>query len=789
MSAQTQSPAVAPDTVSIEIDGKPVIARKGSMIIESTDRERIAVPRFCYHEKLSIAANCRMCLVDVEKSPKPMPACATPVMEGMKVFTRSKRALDAQRNVMEFLLLNHPLDCPICDQGGECELQDVAMGYGRSVSRFTEQKRVVADEDLGALVETEMTRCIHCTRCVRYCTEIAGTPELGGMGRGEHLEIGTYIGRSLTSEMSGGVIDVCPVGALTNKVFRYRARAWELQAKPAVGFHDALGGNLFLHVRRGEALRAVPRDNEAINECWSTDRDRFAHEGFRHVDRLTVPLAKQDGQWRELSWGDALAATVTALRAAAADDTGVLVSPATSCEEGLLLARLARALGVANIDHRLRQIDFADDAARPLAPGFSGTLPEIELADAVLLIGCNPRHDAPLLGHRLRKATLRGAAVHSATLFDDALHFPLASQQLCTSPTLVHWMLELVGAALKTGVSAPPALAAAAAGVTESTAAQALFDALSQATMPRLILGLDAVRHPQASLLRAAAALLGVAVSAKVDELPDGANSAGLWRMGVLPHRAVGGVEVAAAGRHARSICESGLKTLLIYGAEVAQDFAASAALMKTIAGADQVIVMGHYLSDALKEVATLILPIALTPESEATLINAQGDVQRHGPAVRAPGDARPGWRVLRVLGELLELPGFEFDDYPALAHQVDAALAEQSIVPGTLKLAAVPGPASLSLTRRVPIYAADAVLRRCASLQATPLGATAHVCLHPDDAMRVGIGQNGKAKLGQLELPAILTARTQRGSIVVTAGDAETAGLPVSGTVIEAGQ
>src|SRR5215475_14800695 len=331
MSAQPTTPA-ASDLVNIEIDGKPMQVRKNSMIIQAADKAGIPIPRFCYHDKLAIAANCRMCMVETEMGgkpvPKPQPACATPVMEGMKIFTQSQRALSAQRNVMEFLLINHPLDCPICDQGGECELQDLSMGYGRSVSRFAERKRTVPDEDLGPLIATEMTRCIQCTRCVRFMTEVAGSPELGGMGRGENLEIGTYIGKSIDSELGGNIIDVCPVGALTNKVFRFKARAWELIARESIGYHDALGSNLWLHVRRGEVLRTVPRDNEAINECWLSDRDRYSHEGLYASDRATKPLIKRNGNWIETNWDDALAFVATELKGTVPDQIGALMHPA-----------------------------------------------------------------------------------------------------------------------------------------------------------------------------------------------------------------------------------------------------------------------------------------------------------------------------------------------------------------------------------------------------------------------------------------------------------------------------
>ncbi|MBN8261587.1 MAG: NADH-quinone oxidoreductase subunit NuoG, partial [Xanthomonadales bacterium] len=436
MSAQPVNPNLPPDHVTVFIDGQELATPKGAMIIHAADKAGIPIPRFCYHEKLPIAANCRMCLVDTEvggrAAPKPSPACATPVMDGMKVFTRNDKALKAQRNVMEFLLINHPLDCPICDQGGECELQDLSLGYGRSVSRFVERKRVVADEDLGPLVATEMTRCIQCTRCVRFTADIAGTYELGGMQRGENLQIGTYDGKPLTTELSGNVIDVCPVGALTNKVFRFRARPWELTARPSLGYHDALGSNLFHHVRRGEILRSVPRDNEAVNECWLSDRDRYAHEGLYAADRATVPLLRDgdpavDDGWREASWEEALAKAAKILRDNAADALGMLVHPATSNEEGALLARMAGALGTGNLDHRIAQADLSDGA---VAEAFAMPVAEIEQADAIVIVGSHLRHEVPLLHQRVRKAAKRGARVYLVNPVDFDVAFAVAGRAI-----------------------------------------------------------------------------------------------------------------------------------------------------------------------------------------------------------------------------------------------------------------------------------------------------------------------------------------------------------------------
>jgi NADH-quinone oxidoreductase subunit G len=515
MSAQPVNPNTPPDHVNIEIDGVAMTAPKGSMIIQAADKANIPIPRFCYHDKLPIAANCRMCLVEVEKSPKPMPACATPVMEGMKVQTRSTKALASQRNVMEFLLINHPLDCPICDQGGECELQDVSMGYGRSVSRFVERKRAVADEDLGPLIATEMTRCIQCTRCVRFVSEVAGTYELGGMSRGENLEIGTYIGKTIDSEIGGNIIDVCPVGALTNKPFRFQARAWELIARESLGWHDALGSNLWLHTRRGEVLRTVPRDNEAVNECWLSDRDRYSVEGLYAADRAAKPMLKKHGQWTEVGWHEALAFVVEKLKQHGGDALGALVHPGTTSEEGALLARLVRGLGSPHIDHRLQQLDFADDAA---GFGFETAVADLEKAKSVLLIGSNLRFELPLVNQRVRKAWKRGAKVHAINPVDFGFNFDLASHTIATPDGMVDAVLRLARALRDGGAAAPAELAAALDGANADDAARTLANALKDAGA--VILGDVAVGHAQASLLRAAARYIAAATGAGYNEVP-----------------------------------------------------------------------------------------------------------------------------------------------------------------------------------------------------------------------------------------------------------------------------
>src|SRR5512142_1209106 len=545
MSAQPTPPA-APDLVNIEIDGKPMQVPKNSMIIAAADKAGIVIPRFCYHEKLPIAANCRMCMVETEMGgkpvPKPQPACATPVMEGMKVFTQSQRALSAQRNVMEFLLINHPLDCPICDQGGECELQDLSMGYGRSVSRFAERKRVVPDEDLGPLVATEMTRCIQCTRCVRFMTEVAGSPELGGLGRGENLEIGTYIGKSIDSELGGNIIDVCPVGALTNKVFRFKARPWELIAREAIAYHDALGSNLWLHTRRGEVLRTVPRDNEAINECWLSDRDRYSHQGLYANDRATEPMIKVGGEWRTASWDEALARAAQILQDNGADELGILVHPSTSNEEGALLARLADALGTGNIDHRIAQQDLSDGA---VAEPFARPLAVLAHAAALIIIGSNLRFELPLLYARVRKAFQAGAKFHIVSPVDFDFTFEIASKQIVS----------------------PSRMAEAIAKVELGAAASAV-----------VLLGAVAELGAHASAIRRAATAFASTANAALCRIPQGANAVGLANAGVLP-----------SSRDAGAMLRDGRSAYLLYGIEPGLDFADQASALQAL-GSAQVV-------------------------------------------------------------------------------------------------------------------------------------------------------------------------------------------------------
>ncbi len=736
MSAQPNNPAapaVVPEGhVTVEIDGQSLVVPKGSMIIQAADKAGIPIPRFCYHEKLPIAANCRMCLVDVEKSPKPAPACATPVMDGMKVATRSEKALKFQRSVMEFLLINHPLDCPICDQGGECELQDVSLGYGRSVSRFNERKRVVPDEDIGPLVATEMTRCIQCTRCVRFTADVAGTYELGGMYRGENLQIGTYDGKPLTTELSGNVVDVCPVGALTNKVFQFRARPWELTARESLGYHDAMGSNLFLHVRRGEVLRAVPRDNELVNECWLSDRDRYSHQGLYSADRAVKPLRKVNGEWQEVSWAEGLAAAKEILSANKGDDLGVLVHPSASNEEGALLARLASGLGTGNIDHRINNRDFSDAA---IAETFGLSLAEIEAADNIVVLGSNIRHELPLLHARLRKAqTTRNAKIHAINPVDFDFAFKLAGKQIVAPSKFVE---ALGNAELRQAVTGNAVL----------------------------IVGGIAENHPQAAAIRAAARDFAAATGAKLCRIPQGANAVGLSHAGVLP-----------AGKDVAAMLAQPRKAYAIYGIEPGLDFADTAAARKALAGA-QVVAFSQFACASTRDVADVILPIGALPEIDATLTNLDGREQSARAGGKLPGEAREGWRVLRALGGELALAGFDFTDLAGLR----ASLAPVSVNVSTSAATPVTGE-GLEVASTAAIYRTDAVVRRAQALQSHPLNNAPRIVLNADDAARLQLVEGQMAKVGtdagKATLSVVVDARVAAGSVWIESGHGATAPL-----------
>jgi NADH-quinone oxidoreductase subunit G len=699
------------DTVTITVDGVPMKARKGEMLIRVTDANDVYVPRFCYHEKLPVAANCRMCLVEVEKAPKPLPACATPVMDGMVVHTRSAKAIAAQKSVMEFLLINHPLDCPICDQGGECELQDLAMGYGRDISRFNERKRVVKDKNLGPLVSTDMTRCIHCTRCVRFGQDIAGFPELGTTGRGEHNEIGTYIENSVDHELSGNIIDLCPVGALNSKPFRFRARAWEMNQVPLVSPHDGLGTNTFGHVLRGKLMRVVPRQNDAINECWISDRDRFSYEGIYSSDRLLKPMVRtRNGAWRECDWQTALEAAASGLKAAPADRLGVLAGASSTVEEYALLQQLAAGLGTANIDHRLRQVDFSGDAADPAMPSLGGSIAEVDSLQALLVVGSNLRRELPVLAHRVRKAATSGASVWFLNPAEFEYLFPVAGQLVATPAAQLAELNALLSAAGVAGIGA-------AAAVTDQH--RAVVEQLRTANRKAIWLGALALRHPQYALLRAAAQALAGATGASVGVLAEGGNAVGAHLAGVLPHRGAGAAARAQTGMDARAMLSAPLEAYLLWDMEPGADTLQPKA-MEALRGATYVVAATPYVTDELKSVAHVLLPIGTFAETSGTYVNLDGQWQSFAGAAQPVGEARPGWKLLRVLGNLLGLNGFNEES----SEQVRDALrllVERTAAPVTAgkTLAAVVTDANITVAD-VPLYQGDAIVRRAASLQRT---------------------------------------------------------------------
>jgi NADH-quinone oxidoreductase subunit G len=747
----------ADEAVNIEIDGQPCQARKGAMIIEVTDALGISVPRFCYHKKLSIAANCRMCMVEVEKVPKPLPACATPVAEGMKIFTQSDIATGGQKAVMEFLLINHPLDCPICDQGGECELQDLALGYGRDVSRFAEKKRVVKDKFIGPLIATDMTRCIHCTRCIRMLREIAGKMELGATGRGENMEIGTYIETSLESELSGNVIDVCPVGALTSKPFRFKARAWELQQHSTIAPHDCVGSNLFAHSRRGQVMRVVPRENEELNEVWLSDRDRFSYQGLYSEDRLQAPMVKVDGEWQTVDWETGLQAAVDGIRAVidahGADQVGVLVSPSATLEEMSLLQALARGLGVNNIDHRLRQVDFSDQDTAPLCPTLGQPLAALEHVDAALVIGGNPRKDQPIIGHRLRKAATAGAQVMFVNPVDYEFLFDVHAKSIVPPSQLVDALAAVASCFPDAGSGASDVVKTAIVNATADEAQRRMAAALKKADAATLLLGNVATAHPQYSMLKALAGIIATASGATLGILTDGGNSAGGWLAGVLPHRGPAGSDVATPGLDAQAMLSAARKGYLLFAIEPEHDCADAAAARAATKGAEVVVAITPYASDTLKACADVLLPIGLFTETSGTYVNTEGRWQSFSGVAAPVGDSRPGWKVLRVLGNQFGLDGFEQHSSEeirdALRERVGNIKLDNKQAAGTVAAATnVPG---LQRIGDVAILSVDALVRRAAALQATPdAEAAAHCRINAAEADTAGVQEGDSVTVKQ---------------------------------------
>ncbi len=762
--------------VTIEVDGRVLQARPGTMLIEATDEAGISIPRFCYHKKLSVAANCRMCLVEVEKVPKPLPACATPVAEGMKVYTRSPRALAAQKGTMEFLLINHPLDCPICDQGGECELQDVAVGYGGDLSRYIEGKRVVRDQDIGPLIATEMTRCIHCTRCVRFGAEIAGVRELGATGRGEHMRIGTFVERSIDHELSGNVIDLCPVGALTSKPFRFKARAWELIRRDSIAPHDGVGSNLQLHIRGNRVLRVHPRENEAINETWISDRDRFSYEGLYAPDRLLRPLVKEQGAWKEVSWEQALELVASRLKATAQADPGqlaALLSPNATLEELYLAQKLVRGLGGRHIDSRLRQSDFRGDAADPALPWLGVAIEALERQRALLIVGSNLRKELPLLAHRVRKSARGGAAV--SLINPVALDLSFDARQLVASPAGM--LSELGGIAKALGVAGSGGLAGLIAGAAVTDAHRAIAEEL-RGGEALVLLGALATAHPDYTAIKALAQAIVQVSGARLGFLPTSANSLGAHLVGALPHQLPGGKAAAPAGAPAAALLGEARKAYLLWGLEPDWDLADPAAARKALSAAEFVVAGSLYRSPSLEAVAQVLLPIAAFTEMAGTLANGAGTWQSFQGAVPPPGEARPGWKVLRVLGSLLDIGGFDFDNQGAVLGAIRAEcgdLRPDNAPRGNYEVQVSAAANGLMRVGEVPVYAIDPLVRRASALQQTGDAGALAAGLNPAQAQRLGLGggdrvgvrQNG----GVVEMAVVIDGAVADGCVRIPAG------------------
>ncbi|QQS54525.1 MAG: NADH-quinone oxidoreductase subunit G [Candidatus Competibacteraceae bacterium] len=766
------------EQVNIEVNGIPLKACKGAMLIEITDAAGIAIPRFCYHKKLSVAANCRMCLVEVEKAPKPLPACATPVMEGMKVYTESPKARAAQKGTMEFLLINHPLDCPICDQGGECELQDMALGYGADVSRFAERKRVVKDKNIGPLIATDMTRCIHCTRCVRFGEEIAGLRELGATGRGESVEIGTYVAHSVSSELSGNVIDLCPVGALTAKPSRYRGRSWEYVQHPAIAPHDSVGSNIFIHTLRGQVMRVVPRENEAINETWISDRDRFSYEGIYSDDRLSRPWV----QGGEADWEVALETASKGLQKViaqhGAEAIGFLLSPTATVEELYLAQKLARGLGVTNIDHRLRQADFSDQDTAPVFPWLGQELADLEKVGAALLIGSNIRMEQPLAGHRLRKAALAGSRILLINPRDFEFLFPVAAKVIADPAGMVAALAGVARAVAELkGQDLPTELAALVDGVSAGETERAIADHLVNQAPATVLLGNLAVAHPAFARLRALAGFVASCSGARLGYLPEAANSAGGWLAGALPHRLPGGAPAPAVGLDTQSMLGSPRKAYVLLGVEPELDCWDGAAALKALQAAEWVVSLNPFASAASKAYAHVVLPVATFAETSGTYVNAEGLWQSFSGASKPFGEARPAWKVLRVLGNLSGLAGFDYvssEQIRAEAENACARVQPDNTLDSGKSLAPFKSE-GLHRVAEVPIYAADSLVRRARSLQLSPLARPVEVRLHPDVARDLGVAEREQVQVRQngaaVDLPLVLDESVPKGCAWIPAG------------------
>jgi len=762
--------------LEIEIDGRSLQVPEGSTVIDAAHTAGVYIPHFCYHKKLSIAASCRMCLVQVEKAPKPMPACATPVANGMKVFTHSELAVKAQKDVMEFLLINHPLDCPICDQGGECQLQDLAVGYGGAAARFQEEKRVVPNKNFGPLVSSDMTRCINCTRCVRFTQEIAGLMELGQAFRGDRAEIMTFVERTIDSEISGNIIDLCPVGALTSKPFRFAARTWELSRRKSVSPHDALGSNLIVQVLHNQVKRVLPLENEAINECWISDKDRFSYEALNSAERLTRPMVKQGGQWKEVDWNVALDYAAHVLRDVAknqgADAIGAIVSPHATLEEMALAGKLLRGLGSDNIDFRLRQSDFSLDGQRNGTPWLGMKIAEIGTLDRVLVVGSFLRKDHPLIAQRLRQSAKKGMQVSVLHAADDDLYIKLFAKAIAAPALLPALLAEVLKAVAQIKNSTADT---ALEKVSPSDTAQRIAASLVSGQNTGILLGNFAQQHPQAATLQRLAQQLAGLLGAKFGFLGEAANSVGGYVAKAFPQQ---------GGRNAATLIAEPRKAYLVLGAEPELDCADGAAALAALQQAASVIVMSPFKSQAALEYADCLLPISPFTETSGTFVNTEGRAQSFHAAAKPLGETRPAWKVLRVLGNLLDQKGFDHETSEQVRDEVLGGKTEfVSGLDNTVKAGAFELSANASGMQRiadVPIHFADPLVRRALSLQAAKDSVAPTARMNAATLAKLGVSAGGQVKVGAggTALIAMLDAGVPDDCMRIAAAHASTVAL-----------
>ncbi|WP_028449156.1 NADH-quinone oxidoreductase subunit NuoG [Chitinibacter tainanensis] len=724
--------------LEIEIDGKKLTVPGGSTVMDAANSIGVHIPHFCYHKKLSIAANCRMCLVQVEKAPKPLPACATPVTDGMKVFTHSDQAVTAQKGVMEFLLINHPLDCPICDQGGECQLQDLAVGYGQSSSDYAEEKRVVANKDLGPLISTDMTRCIHCSRCVRFTEEIAGFQELGMANRGEFTEVMPFIGKTVNSEISGNVIDLCPVGALTSKPFRYSARTWELSRRKSVGAHDGLGSNLIVQVKNHKVMRVLPLENEAINECWLSDRDRFSYEALNSAERLTAPMLKQGGVWQQADWQTALEYVANGLKQIVAehgkDSVAVVASPNSTVEELFALRKLMAGLGVEQVQAFARQADFA--ARTQGAKWLGQSIEELAQNEAILLVGSTLRKEQPLLAQRLRQSVKKGLLLSAVNPHRDDLLTKVAAELLVRPDQLVEGLLQVVKAVAEQQNATVPSHIDLS-GVVVSAEAAAIAQTLIGKTKATVLLGNLAQNSARFAEVYAAAEVLATLTGAKLAVPAIAANSVGAELIGAD----VGG-----------NVFAMPKKAYVFLGVEPEFDAHNGAQALAAAQQAEMVVVLSPFQSCAL-EYADVMLPVSPFTETSGTFVNMEGKAQSFNGVVRPLGETRPAWKVFRVLGNVLGFSGFDYNSSEeirdeALAGDIASRLSNTLVTPVAVKAQAATGLVRLG---EVPVYGTDSIVRRAPSLQASADASLAQTLrVNAATASKLGLVAGGMAKVNQ---------------------------------------